>query len=235
MDAREGEDPRSGLRHCRQPGSAGGRPNPRQSGEPWLSLAHVQRLRTTCPLGRVQPDDAGSRARDSRAAVRARLPQSEMVRINDMAPVMRASGNGVELVPMNFSFASSGAKGGPVFNFRSEGRDFSNSGRCLVPARGFLRVHRHQAARSVGETRIDMPSVRSRRQPTMRRTKSRSDSCNSVEKLDRSENQQNKASRGVYAPDHETERNSSGLYESDSKLSSPHACNCDDGQHQSYT
>ena len=40
------------------------------------------------------------------------LPQSDMVRINDMAPVMCAAGNGVELVPMNFSFAPSGAKGG---------------------------------------------------------------------------------------------------------------------------
>ena len=33
------------------------------------------------------------------------LPQSDMVRINDMAPVMRAAGNGVELAQMNFSFA----------------------------------------------------------------------------------------------------------------------------------
>ena len=66
------------------------------------------------------------------------LPQSDVVRINDMAPVMRAAGNGVELVPMNFSFAPSGAKGGPVFNFPSEGRDFSSSGRCLIPALGFF-------------------------------------------------------------------------------------------------
>lgn len=66
------------------------------------------------------------------------LPQSDMVRINDIAPVMRPAGNGVELVPMNFSFAPSGPKGGPVFNFRSEGRDFSKSGRCLIPASGFF-------------------------------------------------------------------------------------------------
>lgn len=31
------------------------------------------------------------------------LPQSDMVRINDMAPVMRAAGNGIELAQMNFS------------------------------------------------------------------------------------------------------------------------------------
>lgn len=66
------------------------------------------------------------------------LPQSDMVRINDMAPVMRAAGNGVELEQMNFSFAPGRPKGGPVFNFRSEGRDFSKSGRCLIPASGFF-------------------------------------------------------------------------------------------------
>lgn len=60
------------------------------------------------------------------------LPQS------DMTPMMRAAGNVVELAPMNFSFAPSGPKSGPVFNFRSEGRDFSKSLRCLIPASGFF-------------------------------------------------------------------------------------------------
>jgi hypothetical protein len=45
------------------------------------------------------------------------LPESDDVRINDMAPVMRAAGNNIELVSMNFSFPPSGPKGGPVFNF----------------------------------------------------------------------------------------------------------------------
>ena len=66
------------------------------------------------------------------------LPESGDVRINDMAPVMRAAGNNVELVSMNFSFAPSGPKGGPVFNFRSEGRSFANSNRCLIPASAFF-------------------------------------------------------------------------------------------------
>ncbi|MFG1285295.1 SOS response-associated peptidase family protein [Xanthobacter autotrophicus] len=61
-----------------------------------------------------------------------------MVRINDMAPVMRAAGNGVELAQMNFSFAPCRPKGGPVFNFRSEGWDFSKSGRCLIAAPDFF-------------------------------------------------------------------------------------------------
>ncbi len=51
---------------------------------------------------------------------------------------MRAAGNGVELVPMNFSFPPSGPRGGPVFNFRSEGRNFEKSNRCLIPASAFF-------------------------------------------------------------------------------------------------
>src|SRR5690606_23610784 len=58
-------------------------------------------------------------------------------RINDMGPVMRAAGDMIELVQMNFSFPPSGPRGGPVFNFRSEGRDFADSKRCLIPASGF--------------------------------------------------------------------------------------------------
>ncbi len=62
----------------------------------------------------------------------------QMVRVNDMAPVMRSAGDIVELAQMNLCFARSGPKGGPVFNFRWEGRGFSKSGRCLVPSSGFF-------------------------------------------------------------------------------------------------
>jgi putative SOS response-associated peptidase YedK len=37
---------------------------------------------------------------------------------------------------VNFSFAPGRPKGGPVFNFRSEGRNFSKSLRCLISASG---------------------------------------------------------------------------------------------------
>lgn len=60
------------------------------------------------------------------------------MRINETAPVMRAAYNGIELVPMNLSFPPSGARGGPVFNFRSKGRQFDNSNRCLIPASAFF-------------------------------------------------------------------------------------------------
>lgn len=65
------------------------------------------------------------------------LPQADDIRVKDTGPVMRMAGNVVELTPMRFGFPPSG-KGGPVFNFRSEGRSFANSKRCLVPASAFF-------------------------------------------------------------------------------------------------
>ncbi|MEA2885000.1 MAG: hypothetical protein QOH32_4256 [Bradyrhizobium sp.] len=38
---------------------------------------------------------------------------------------------------MNFGFPPTG-RGGPVFNFKSEGRSFDNSNRCLIPASAFF-------------------------------------------------------------------------------------------------
>jgi hypothetical protein len=40
------------------------------------------------------------------------LPRNDDIRINDIGPVMRAAGNVIELVPMNFSFASSAIASG---------------------------------------------------------------------------------------------------------------------------
>jgi len=67
----------------------------------------------------------------------ADLPQADDIRIGDIGPVLREAGNGVELAPMSFGFPPTG-RGGPVFNFRSEGRSFANSKRCLVPASAFF-------------------------------------------------------------------------------------------------
>ncbi len=66
------------------------------------------------------------------------LPQADDIRIGDTGPVMRAAGNGIELTPMRFGFPPSGPKSGPVFNFRSEGRRFDQSRRCLIPASAFF-------------------------------------------------------------------------------------------------
>jgi putative SOS response-associated peptidase YedK len=68
------------------------------------------------------------------------LPQTDDIRIGDTGPIMRSIDSGVvELTPMTFGFPPpSGRKGGPVFNFRSEGRRFADSRRCLVPASAFF-------------------------------------------------------------------------------------------------
>lgn len=67
------------------------------------------------------------------------LPQVDDIKIGDVAPVMRASGYEVELFPAKFGFPPPpGRKGGPVFNFVSENRSFSESRRCLIPASAFF-------------------------------------------------------------------------------------------------
>ncbi len=66
------------------------------------------------------------------------LLQVDDVRIGDSGPVMRAAGNGIELAAMTLGFPPSSPRGGPVFNFRSEGRRFDKSNRCLIPASAFF-------------------------------------------------------------------------------------------------
>lgn len=56
----------------------------------------------------------------------------------DMAPLFRRHGDGVELAQLSWGFAPSSPKGRPVINFRSDGRSFANSRRCLVPASHFF-------------------------------------------------------------------------------------------------
>jgi putative SOS response-associated peptidase YedK len=68
----------------------------------------------------------------------ADLPQADDVRINDTGPVMIAAGKEIELVPMTFAFPPARPRGAPVFNFRSEGRHFAKSTRCIVPASAFF-------------------------------------------------------------------------------------------------
>jgi putative SOS response-associated peptidase YedK len=65
------------------------------------------------------------------------LPQRDHVRIRDLGAVIRPAGNGVELAEMRFGFPPAG-KGGPVFNFKSEGRKFGGSNRCLIPVSAFF-------------------------------------------------------------------------------------------------
>ena len=56
------------------------------------------------------------------------------VRITDPAPIVRMGQNGLELVIRRWSWPGPNKR--PVYNFRSEGREFS-SNRCLIIADGF--------------------------------------------------------------------------------------------------
>lgn len=65
------------------------------------------------------------------------LPRAEDIRIGDMGPVLRAAGNGAELVLMRFGWPAPRPKAAPVFNFRSDGRHFDGSKRCVIVLSGF--------------------------------------------------------------------------------------------------
>lgn len=65
------------------------------------------------------------------------------IRISDPALVVRLKDEA--LVGSMTRWAWPSPKGAPVFNFRSEGRDFSHSDRVLVPADGFFEYTAPQA------------------------------------------------------------------------------------------
>ena len=70
------------------------------------------------------------------------------IRITDRAPIIRASPAGpagAELVQRRWSWPGPGGK--PVYNFRSEGREFAG-GRCLIVADGFYEFTTHSDPKS---------------------------------------------------------------------------------------
>ena len=69
---------------------------------------------------------------------KADLAPSPSIKIGDTAAVIRAAGNGVRLSAMKFGFPPARKGAGPVFNFKSEGRHFADSNRCLIPASAFF-------------------------------------------------------------------------------------------------
>ncbi|MBV8688083.1 MAG: SOS response-associated peptidase family protein [Alphaproteobacteria bacterium] len=62
------------------------------------------------------------------------LEPRDDVRITDRAPIVRWQEEGAELVQRRWSWPGAGGK--PVYNFRSDGREFG-SGRCLIVTDGF--------------------------------------------------------------------------------------------------
>ena len=74
----------------------------------------------------------------SASADEAALLLADDIRIGDSGPVLRAKGNGVELVAMRFGFPPPRPKAGPIFNFKSDGRNFAESRRCVIVLSGFF-------------------------------------------------------------------------------------------------
>lgn len=68
----------------------------------------------------------------------AQLRRADDIRVRDEASVIITSGNTVDLVPMTWGFPAEKPGRPPVFNFRSDGRRFGQSKRCLIPASAFF-------------------------------------------------------------------------------------------------
>lgn len=76
------------------------------------------------------------------------LPSAHDVCVGDTAPVMVAAGNAVALAPMRWGFTPQRPGGAPVFNFKSENRDFTASRRCLIPASAFFEFTGNSSPKS---------------------------------------------------------------------------------------
>ena len=73
------------------------------------------------------------------------LEPRDSIRPTDPAAILVGAGEGVELKQLRWGFPR--AAGGPVINFRSDGRRFP-TGRCLVPADGFYEFTGQKAPKS---------------------------------------------------------------------------------------
>lgn len=73
------------------------------------------------------------------------LEPRQSIRPTEIAPIVVGSPDGAELRQLPWGFPRD--KGGPLINFRSEGRRFP-SGRCLVPTDGFYEFTGAKAPKS---------------------------------------------------------------------------------------
>ena len=71
------------------------------------------------------------------------LEPRDSIRPTDPAAIIVGSPDGAELKQLRWGFAQ--PKGGPLINFRSDGRRFP-TGRCLIPADGFYEFTADKAA-----------------------------------------------------------------------------------------
>jgi putative SOS response-associated peptidase YedK len=73
------------------------------------------------------------------------LEPRDSIRPTDPAPILVGAPEGAELKQLRWGFTQ--PKGGPLINFRSDGRRFPN-GRCLIPADGFYEFTGPKAPKS---------------------------------------------------------------------------------------
>ncbi|HEY2356245.1 MAG TPA: SOS response-associated peptidase [Phenylobacterium sp.] len=73
------------------------------------------------------------------------LEPRDSIRPTDPAPALIGAANGAELKQLRWGFVQ--PKGGPLINFRSDGRRFP-TGRCLIPADGFYEFTGDKAPKS---------------------------------------------------------------------------------------
>jgi putative SOS response-associated peptidase YedK len=105
---------------------------------------------------KVSPDAIASAFEQLRIPLRfpdgmPNLEPRDEIRITERAPIVRWSDRdgAAELVQRRWSWP--GPSGKPVYNFRSDGREFGNSekgGRCLIVADGFYEFTTPKAARA---------------------------------------------------------------------------------------
>jgi len=99
------------------------------------------------------------------------MPALDSIRITDPAIILRAAtgeAGAAEVVTRRWSWPGPGGK--PVYNFRSDGREFENkpaSGRCLIPADAFYEYTDDPAPRAEDALPSDLfgeaPPARERR------------------------------------------------------------------------
>ncbi len=92
-------------------------------------------VRRTVALGQIREDFSQIRIPLRFPEGAPNLAPLESIRITDPTAIVRTAPEGAELVQRRWSWPGPGGK--PVYNFRSDGREFT-SGRCLIPVDGFF-------------------------------------------------------------------------------------------------
>lgn len=112
----------------------------------WHALAMCNDYRSHVDLDTIRRDFSEIRVRIRFPEGIPNLQPRDDIRITDSGPVLRAGDepDTVDLVQRRWSWSE---RGRPVYNFRSEGREFT-TGRCLIPTDGFYEFTPHTDPKS---------------------------------------------------------------------------------------